>query len=125
VRHALTPLLLVAVAAVLAGARSFTEIVEWAADAPARVPGALGARYDPLARRFQPAGEATFRRVLESVDAAALEAAAGSWLDARLRAARPPGQPERRAPPGGNAGVAAARELGTHAPPGRQCRNGS
>jgi hypothetical protein len=28
-------------------------------------------------------------------------------------------------PPGGNVRVAAARELGTHAPPGRQCRDGS
>jgi hypothetical protein len=28
-------------------------------------------------------------------------------------------------PPGGNLGVAAARELGTHASPGRQCRDGS
>jgi hypothetical protein len=28
-------------------------------------------------------------------------------------------------PPGGNAGVAAARELGTHAPPGRECGDGS
>lgn len=64
---------------------------------PAQVLGALGVRYDPLARRFQPPDEATFRRVLEAVDAAALEAAVGSWLDARLRAGRPPGQLERRA----------------------------
>ena len=28
-------------------------------------------------------------------------------------------------PPGGNVGVAAARALGTHAPPGRQCGDGS
>jgi len=28
-------------------------------------------------------------------------------------------------PPGGNVRVAAARVLGTHAPPGRQCRDGS
>jgi len=28
-------------------------------------------------------------------------------------------------PPGGDAGVAAARKLGTHASPGRQCRDGS
>ena len=28
-------------------------------------------------------------------------------------------------PPGGNAGVAAARELGLHASPGRQCRYGA
>jgi predicted transposase YbfD/YdcC len=99
VRHTLTSLLLAAVAAVLAGARSFAAIGEWAADAPPRVLAALGVRYDPLARQFQPPDEATFRRVLESVDAAALEAAVGSWLAARLQAARlpGPGRPERRA----------------------------
>jgi predicted transposase YbfD/YdcC len=96
VRHTLTSLLLAAVAGVLAGARSFAAIGEWAADAPPRVLAVLGVRYDPLARRFQPPDEATFRRVLESVDAAALEAAVGSWLAARVQAARPPG-PERRA----------------------------
>jgi len=99
VRHTLTSLLLAAGAAVLAGARSFTAIGEWAADAPPRVLAALGVRYDPLARRFQPPDEATFRRVLESVDAAALEAAIGSWLAARVQAARPRGleRRERRA----------------------------
>src|SRR5262252_9860539 len=89
VRHTLTSLLLAAVAAVLAGARSFTAIGEWAADAPPRVLAALGVRYDPLAGCFQPPDEATFRRVLEALDAAALEAAVGSWLAAR--------RPERRA----------------------------
>jgi predicted transposase YbfD/YdcC len=96
VRHTLTSLLLAAVAAVLAGARSFTAIGEWAADAPPRVLTALGVRYDPLARQFQPPDEATFRRVLEAIDAGALEAAVGSWLAARLQAARPRGR-ERRA----------------------------
>jgi predicted transposase YbfD/YdcC len=95
VRHTLTSLLLAAVAAVLAGARSFAAIGEWAADAPPRVLAVLGIRYEPLAHRFRPPDEATIRRVLESVDAAALEAAVGSWLAARLQAARPPG-PERR-----------------------------
>jgi predicted transposase YbfD/YdcC len=100
VRHTLTSLLLAAVAAVLAGARSFTAIGEWAADAPPRVLAALGVRYDPLARRFQPPDEATIRRVLEAVDADALEAAVGLWLAARLQAGRPPtgaGRRERRA----------------------------
>jgi predicted transposase YbfD/YdcC len=101
VRHPLTSLLLAAVAAVLAGARSFTAIGEWAADAPPRVLAALGVRYDPLARRFRPPDEATIRRVLEAVDAAALEAAVGSWLAARLQAGRPPpswaGPRQRRA----------------------------
>ena len=92
VRHTLTSLLLAAVAAVLAGARSFTEIGEWAADAPPRVLAALGVRYDPLARVFRPPDEATFRRVLEAVDPAALEAAVGSWLAARRQAScLPPG----------------------------------
>jgi len=96
VRHTLTSLLLAAVAAVLAGARSFTAIGEWAADAPPQVLATLGIRYDPLAQRFRPPDEATIRRVLEAVDAAALAAAVGSWLAAR----RPPsraGPRERRA----------------------------
>jgi predicted transposase YbfD/YdcC len=97
VRHSLTSLLLAAVAAVLAGARSFTAIGEWAADAPPRVLAALEVRYDPLTRRFRPPDEATIRRVLEAVDAGALEAAVGSWLAAWLRAGRPPPEPGRRA----------------------------
>jgi hypothetical protein len=96
VRHTLTSLLLAAVAAVLAGARSFTAVGEWAADAPPRVLAALGVRYDPLAGCFQPPDEATFRRVLEALDAAALEAAVGSWLAARRQADRLPPGPGRR-----------------------------
>ena len=96
VRHTLTSLLLAAAAAVLAGARSFTAIGEWVTDAPPRVLAALGVRYDPLARRFRPPDEATIRRVLEAVDAAAVEAAVGSWLAARLQATRPP--PSRAGP---------------------------
>jgi predicted transposase YbfD/YdcC len=87
VRHTLTSLLMAAVAAVLAGARSFSAVGEWVADAPPQVLAALGVRRDPLTRRFEPPGEATIRRVLEAADAGALDAAVGSWLDARLRAA--------------------------------------
>jgi predicted transposase YbfD/YdcC len=98
VRHTLTSLLLTAAAAVLAGARSFTAIGEWAADAPPQVLASLGVRYDPLAGRFRPPDEATIRRVLEAVDAGALDAAVGSWLGARLRAAdQRPGRDRRRA----------------------------
>ena len=56
VRHTLTSLLLAAVAAVLAGARSFTAVGEWAADAPPRVLAALAVRYDPPVRLFPAAG---------------------------------------------------------------------
>ena len=80
VRHTLTSLLLAAVAAVLAGARSFAAVGEWVADAPPQVLASLGVRRDPLTRRFEPPDEATIRRVLEAVDAAALDTAVGSWL---------------------------------------------
>jgi len=87
VRHSLTSLLMAAaVAAVLAGATSFTAVGE-VADAPPQVLAALGVRRDPLTRRFVPPDEATIHRVLEAVDADRLDAAAGSWLDARLHAA--------------------------------------
>ena len=51
VRHSLTSLLMAAVAAVLAGAASFTAVGEWVADAPPQVLAALGVRCDPLTRR--------------------------------------------------------------------------
>ena len=84
-RHSLTSVLLAAVAAVLAGARSFAAVGEWVADAPPQVLGALGVGRDPLAGRFEPPDEATIRRVPETVNAAALDAAVGFWLAARLR----------------------------------------
>jgi hypothetical protein len=100
VRHTLTSLLLAAVAAVLAGAQSFTAVGEWVADAPPQVLASLGVRYDPLAGRFEPPDEATIRRVLESADAGAFDAAVGSWLAGRLQAAgqrRGQGRRTRRA----------------------------
>jgi DDE_Tnp_1-associated len=48
-RHALVSMLVLAAAAVLAGARSLTAIGEWAADAPQPILAALGVRRDPLA----------------------------------------------------------------------------
>ena len=77
VRHSLCSLLAAAIAAVLAGSRSFTAIGEWVADAPPPVLATLGIRRDPLTRQFQPPDEATIRRVLEAVDAEALDKAAG------------------------------------------------
>ena len=90
-RHDLVSLLLASVAAVLAGARSFSAIAEWVEDAPPAVLAALGVRYDPLAGVYAPPAERTIRRVLESVDADALDTAIGTWLAGRL----PPAQGRR------------------------------
>jgi len=93
-RHALGTVLAVAVAAVLAGARSLAAIGEWAADAPGPVLAALGVRRDPLCRVWRPPGEATVRRVLARVDPDALDLVIGRWLADQL-----PPVPPTRPPP--------------------------
>jgi hypothetical protein len=81
-RHQLVTVLAAAVCAVLAGARSYVGIAEWAHDLPVSVRVRLG-----IGRR--PPSESTFRRVLQTVDAHALDTAISSWLlerSARQRA---------------------------------------
>jgi len=76
VRHRLAVILGLAVCAVLAGARSFTAIAEWAADADQATRDALGvAGVVPC--------ESTFRRILQQLDADALDDAAGAWAQQR------------------------------------------
>jgi len=84
-RHPLVAILVLAAAAVLAGARSFAAIAEWAADAPQPVRAALGARRDPLTGRWTwtVPTESTIRRTLARLDAEALAAAIGAWLSRR------------------------------------------
>jgi len=98
-RHALGVVLAVAVAAVLAGAKSLAAIGEWAADAPGPVLAALGAGRDPLTGAFRPPGEATVRRVLARVDPDALDRAIGAWLVDQHPppGPGPPGRSPRRA----------------------------
>ena len=76
VRHRLAVILGLAVCAVLAGARSFTAIAEWAADADQGTRDALGIT------GVMPC-ESTFRRTLQHLDADALDAAAGTWAQQR------------------------------------------
>src|SRR3989440_9358463 len=75
--------LAVAVCAVLAGARSFAAIGEWATDVPAAVLVALRVRRDPLTGARHPPGESTLRRVLTGIDTAALDELVGVWLSRR------------------------------------------
>lgn len=78
--HALAALLTVAVCAVLAGARSFTAIGEWAADAPPEILAACGIRADPWTGVVRAPDEATMRRVLTMIDGDALDTAIATWL---------------------------------------------
>jgi predicted transposase YbfD/YdcC len=93
VRHPIGSILLIAAAAVLAGARSLTAIGEWAADAPQQVLALLGVRHDQRAGRYCAPEEATLRRVLQALDGDLLDIAIGCWLTSR----QPP-PPEARAP---------------------------
>ena len=76
VRHGCGALLAVGVAAVLAGAKSFTAIGEWAADADPRVLADLG-------MPGTAATESTFRRLFAMVDADELDQRLGAWAAAR------------------------------------------
>jgi predicted transposase YbfD/YdcC len=75
-RHALAGLLAVGIAAVIAGARSFAAIGEWAADAGTEVLAGLGAARGP-------AEESTFRRVFALVSPDVLDRVLGAWLHTR------------------------------------------
>jgi predicted transposase YbfD/YdcC len=76
IRHQLPAILAVAACAVLAGARSFVGIAEWAADADDATLVELGAG------AVVPC-ESTIRRTLQTLDADALDEKLGAWAQAR------------------------------------------
>ena len=76
VRHRLAVILGLALCAVVAGARSFTAIAEWAADADGQTLRMLGVT------GVMPS-ESTFRRTLQRLDADAFDELAGSWAAQR------------------------------------------
>jgi hypothetical protein len=78
-RHRLVTVLAVSVAAVLAGARSYVAIAEWAQDLP------LSARVRLGVGRRAPS-ESTIRRILQLVDLDALDTVLSTWLAGRLAA---------------------------------------
>ena len=86
-RHRLATVLAIAVCAVLAGARSYTAIAEWAHDLPATARMRLG-----IAARGAPS-ESAIRRLLQAVDAESLDRAVSGWLGTRASAAGPAPQP--------------------------------
>jgi predicted transposase YbfD/YdcC len=82
VRHGFVAILAVGVCAVLAGARTFTAIAEWAHDLP------VGMRVRLGLGRLAPS-ESTIRRNLQAADADAVDGAISAWLVARAATAIP------------------------------------
>jgi predicted transposase YbfD/YdcC len=85
IRHRLVTVLALAVCAVLAGARSYVAIAEWAHDLPLGVRIRLGL----TVRRATPS-ESTIRRILGRVDPEALDQLVSAWLFARAARTSPP-----------------------------------
>ena len=77
VRHRLLTVLAAAVCAVLAGARSYVAITEWAADLPISVRLRLGMGH-------RAPSESTLPRVLQRVDADELDTAVSAWPARRV-----------------------------------------
>jgi len=87
-RFSLVFALAVAVICVLAGAKSFREIGDQAADVPQELLAALGGRPHPLRRRIIAPSEKRIRTLLQVLDGEALDQVIGDWLRALAAAGR-------------------------------------
>ena len=78
--HALVFMLAVAVACVLAEAKSFREIGDQAADLPQEVLARLGGKPHPLLRRIVAPSEKRIRTLIQELGAEKLDELIGGWL---------------------------------------------
>ena len=74
IRHPVVTVAAVAVCAALSGARSFTAIAEWASGLSREALQRLGSK------RWKPPSEPTIRRILQQLDANAIDAQIGQWV---------------------------------------------
>lgn len=98
--YSLTAVLLVCACAVLSGAKSIDELAEWGQRAEAALLETIGIRSHPLKWRHSPS-TATIDRILTRLDGDALDAAIGTYLADRHRAAtaaEPSARPAKRRP---------------------------
>jgi hypothetical protein len=85
-RYPLATLLGIAVGAVLSGARTYTEVAEFAGELSQEQLAALGVPRRPWETRCQAPKETALRRLLQRVDADALDELVGGWLAGQLPA---------------------------------------
>jgi hypothetical protein len=79
IRHPIPSILATAICAVLAGARSFTAMGEWAAEQSKETLQRLGSK------RGKPPSERTYRRIFDSLDVEELDRRTGSWVAEQQR----------------------------------------
>jgi hypothetical protein len=83
-RYPLRVLLGIAVAAVLSGAKTYTEVAEFAAELSQEQLAALGCIKRSWEARYQAPGEAALRRALQRLDVEVLDGLVGGWLAEQL-----------------------------------------
>ncbi|MDQ1341872.1 MAG: hypothetical protein QG571_489 [Pseudomonadota bacterium] len=79
VRHQIQSVLCTAICAILAGARSFTAMGEWAAEQSRETLKRLGSK------RGKAPSERTYRRLFQSIDTVALDRRLGQWVAEQQR----------------------------------------
>jgi predicted transposase YbfD/YdcC len=90
-RYELLFVLAVAAACTLAGAKTFREIGDHAADLPQGVLRDLGGRLHPLRRKVTAPSETRIRTLLHLIDTEILDEVIGGWLRSLAGAGRPDG----------------------------------
>jgi hypothetical protein len=80
IRHNRISVLAVAICAILSGAKTFTAIGEWAARASQSMLGRFGCRWNRTKKIYDAPSEPTIRRLLQQIDAVAVDRELGNWL---------------------------------------------
>ena len=80
IRHRQLSILAIAICAVLCGARGYAAIAEWATCCSQKMLQRLWCRFDEKTQRYVPPSEPTIRRMLQSIDADAVDQSLGGWL---------------------------------------------
>lgn len=79
-RHRIISIMAISICAVLYGTRSYTAIAQWTQHRTQKQLKRLWCRYDAKKEKYVPPSEPTLRRVLQSIDAEAVDKAIYGWL---------------------------------------------
>ncbi|RPJ18457.1 MAG: ISAs1 family transposase, partial [Desulfobacteraceae bacterium] len=78
-RHKMISVLAISLCAIMSNARSFAAIAEWAGRCSQKTLKRLYCTYDPKKQRYIPPSEPTIRRMMQAVDAEAVDQALCGW----------------------------------------------
>ena len=80
IRHRKLSVVTTALCALICGAHNFIAIAQWTKSCTQSMLKRLGCRLNPKTRRYEPPSEPTIRRLLQSIDADAVDQAFSDWF---------------------------------------------